>query len=142
MAQNMAGTPFGQTQCYAPYTTASTPSSDAASGSTQMSGYQEPQLLNPSPFGYDGWAGQQCPENNFFTFDSPIDYGLPAPVYYYPDDASARGSSIATDQTYVANYDDLEHKLLAFEPFPSVPMAQLGTFLLDDDEHHDSYGMT
>ena len=129
--------------------TLSTPtlSSDAASGSTLISNYQEPQLLTPASLDYNYWTNQQDVCNYPFTFDNNLNYGFSPQVDFYPGDASIRASSVATDQTYAVEDYSLqqqEEKFSSFnqqQPPPlSHPMAQY-TFFFDDDEYHDFNGI-
>jgi hypothetical protein len=120
-------------------------SSDAASESTLMSSFQEPEFIDQTStcidYNYHNlWNAQQSAPSYPFIFSSNMDYGIQGPQYFYPSgDPSIRTSSIATDQTYVMDYNEEEQKLANFESFPSHNSAQYGTtFLLEgDDDFYD-----
>ena len=122
-------------------------SSDAASESTLMSNLQEPEYIDQTPIDYNYnnfWNAQQSAPNYPFIF-SNMNYGMPDPQYFYPSgDPSIRTSSVATDQTYVMDYNEQEQKLANFESFPSHNAAQYGTtFLLEgDDDFYDPRGLS
>ena len=141
-APQSVGTLSAHSQDYASYTTESMLSPDAASESTLISSYQQLEVLDPTPFGCNYWAVQQNTGNNPFLFDGNMNYGSSEPMYHYTDDTSVRNSSIATDQTYVGDLDENGQKLSTFDTMSSYSTAQYGTFFLDDDDHHDSYGMS
>ena len=119
---------------YPSSTAGSTLNSDAASGSTLMSSFQEPELLDPMPFNGAYWANQQSIDNNYLGLNNNMNYGYPGPLYYYPNDISLRTSSVATDHTCVGDCNEHEQKLSDYSSVPSYSMLQNGTFLLDDDD--------
>ncbi|KAK5175272.1 uncharacterized protein LTR77_000409 [Saxophila tyrrhenica] len=115
--------------------------SDTATDSTLMTHYQEPELVAPMSFDYGaGWGGlnrnalpYSLPMHNQPTYQT-----APADYYYHPSAGSTRAASVATDQTYVGEYNGLELKDVQYDPSAMAHPAQFGTsFLLDDDEFND-----
>lgn len=122
-------------------------SSDAASETTLMSNFPEPELVEqlPMDYNYPIWTSQQNPAG-YFNFPGGLDYSNMAvsQMLYANTDPSARTSSIATDQTCVGDYNGQDHKFPHFEPYPPQNSTQYReTFLLDgDDDYHDSHGLS
>ena len=111
----------------------STVSSDAASGSTLMSNYQEPQLVEPTPFDYGFLPTPQGFQDFSFLYNGNPTYDLPSGDYMYPREASVRTSSIATGQTYVDEYNEYEQKMSEFQDV-ALPSPAHQTFLWGEDE--------
>ena len=130
-------------------------SSDAASESTLMSSYHEPEALDQMSYEYYSgyWHTQQGDQNYDFNFTNNtnntnntnttnINYGMPPPQIYYANSDPSR-SSIATASTYAIEPNDYDQKFAHFDPLPHNAAQQGTTFFWDgDDDFHDPHGLS
>ena len=122
-------------------------SSDAASESTLMSSYHEPEALDHMPLDYYSgyWNNQQCGQNYNYNFNGNndnINYGMPAPQIFYANSDPSR-SSIATASTYAVEQNEYDQKFANFESIPHNSAQYGTTFFLDgDDDFHDPHGLS
>jgi hypothetical protein len=123
-------------------------SSDAASESTLMSSYHEPEALDQMSYNYYSgyWHTQQGDQSYNLNFtgnnNNNINYGMPPPQIYYANSDPSR-SSIATASTYAVETNDYDHKFAHFDPLPHNSAQQETTFFWDgDDDFHDPHGLS
>jgi hypothetical protein len=107
-------------------------SSDAASESTLLSNFPEPELVNSIPLDYGMW---QHPANTM-PYSLPYDLNhnnfVPSHGYVYSSSDSSRAASLGTDETFIGDYTDPEQKTFTFDALPVGYGAPYGsTFLLD-----------
>jgi hypothetical protein len=107
-----------------------------------MSNFQEPELVTPMSFDYNIWHGQP----NGMPYSLPYNNGAiyhMAPGYHYPaDGSSTRTPSMATDQTFVVDYNGADQKSLNFDQASMNNMTTFGTFLLPPDDEESGDGQT
>lgn len=143
-----------------------TGSSDAASENTLMSSYQEPELVTPMSFDYHMWHpdaiqfsiphshGQPPPQHHHHHHHhhhptqpqhhvTAAGYPMaPDPAYFYPTSTTTttRTPSVATEHTYVVDYNStLDQKSLNSFQMDNHGGQQMigpgsGTFFWDDEE--------
>lgn len=110
-------------------------SSDAASESTYISSFQDPELATPTSFDHGLWPTHGNYGDTSFHFHGIVGYGLPGANF------SDVSMSTATGQTYVGNYNESDQKLAEFSEMPLPNLGHCGTFLLDDDDSYDFHEM-
>lgn len=156
---SLGGTSSSDAHAYTP-SLGTTGSSDAASENTILSSYQEPELVTPMSFDYHMWhpdaiqfslpPSQHHPPQHYHTAHAHPHHNVstagfpmaPDPAYFYPTSTATttRTPSIATEHTYVVDYNsNVDQKSLNSYHVDNNAGQQMmgpgsGTFFWDDEE--------